>query len=138
MNRKWIYTAVTRATELKNVVFFNGASEELDEVTLNNYLTKKVENYEKQDLNHGRGITDDFVTPSWLKSQFGKVCSDCGDCFRFDIKNGRVESNLTADRVDNSECHHLNNIVPLCCSAINARVVGKGESFLILRYHYIV
>ncbi len=116
VNRKWVYTAVTRATELKNVVFFNGSSDELDEVALDRYLAKKVENYRKQDLNHKRAVTENFVTPSWLKDQFGKVCSDCGDCFRFDIKDGKVESNLSADRVDNDECHHLNNIVPLCVS----------------------
>jgi hypothetical protein len=114
VNRKWIYTAVTRATELKNVFFFEGPTAEHDETVLDNYLTKKVENYKKQDLQHGRPITDNFITPEWLKGQFGKVCHDCGDCFRFDIKGKVVESNLSADRVDNDECHHLNNIVPLC------------------------
>ena len=114
VNRKWIYTAVTRATELKNVFFFAGPSEEHDETVLDKYLAKKVENYKKQDLQHNRPLTEDFVTPAWLKAQFGKVCHDCGDCFRFDIKGKVVESNLTADRIDNDECHHLNNIVPLC------------------------
>ena len=114
MNRKWIYTAVTRATELRNVSFFDGQSEDYDEEALDKYLARKVENYRKQDLDHDRPLTDNFVTPAWLKSQFGKVCQDCGDCLRFDIRGGRVESNLTADRLDNDECHHLNNIVPLC------------------------
>jgi hypothetical protein len=109
-----LYTAVTRATELKNVFFFDGAKEDHDETVLDRYLTKKVENYKKQDQQHGRQVTDNFVTEAWLKAQFGKVCHDCGDCFRFDVKDGRVESNLSADRVDNDECHHLNNIVPLC------------------------
>ena len=86
MNRKWIYTAVTRATELDNVFFFAGPSEEHDETVLDKYLAKKVEHYKKQDLQHNRPLTDNFVTPAWLKSQFGKVCHDCGDCFRFDIK----------------------------------------------------
>jgi hypothetical protein len=114
VNRKWIYTAVTRATELKNVFFFAGPASEYDETVLDAYLAKKVEAYRKQDLQHGRPVTENFITPAWLKDQFGKVCHDCGDCFRFDIKGKAVESNLSADRVDNSECHHLNNIVPLC------------------------
>jgi hypothetical protein len=114
VNRKWLYTAVTRATELRNVSFFDGQSEDYDEETLDKYLARKVENYRRQDLDHDRPLTDNFVTPAWLKSQFGKVCQDCGDCLRFDIRGGRVESNLTADRLDNDECHHLNNIVPLC------------------------
>ena len=114
VNRKWIYTAVTRATELKNVLFFAGSTGDHDEAVLDKYLSKKVDNYKKQDLQHKRVITDNYVTGKWLKGHFGKVCHDCGDCFRFDIKDGRVESNLTADRVDNDECHHINNIVPLC------------------------
>ncbi len=61
-----------------------------------------------------RPLTENFVTPAWLNAQFGKVCHECGDCFRFDIKGKVVESNLTAERIDNVECHHLNNIVPLC------------------------
>jgi len=114
VNRKWLYTAVTRATELKNVFFFSGPVGDYDEAVLDAYLVKKVENYRKQDLQHGRVVTDNFITPAWLKCQFGRVCHDCGDCFRFDIKGKQVDSNLSADRVDNSESHHLNNIVPLC------------------------
>jgi hypothetical protein len=114
VNRKWIYTAVTRATELKNVVFFNGSTDEFDEAILDKYLEKKVQNYKKQDYQHQRTITDNYVTADWLKAQFGKTCQDCGDCLRFDVKDGKVESNLSADRCDNSEGHHLNNIVPLC------------------------
>jgi hypothetical protein len=114
VNRKWVYTAVTRATELKNVVFFNSRGETLDEALLDKHLDRKVDNYRKQYMEHNREVTENFVTKDWLKAQFGKVCQDCGDCLRFDIKDGRVESNLSADRVDNDECHHLNNIVPLC------------------------
>ena len=60
VNRKWLYTAVTRATELSNVVFFDGPTEELDEVVLDRYLDRKVENYRKQDLIHHREVTDNF------------------------------------------------------------------------------
>ena len=98
------------------MLFFDAPPSDYDEGVLDKYLNKKVENYRKQDLQHGRLVTDNFITPAWLKAQFGKVCHDCGDCFRFDLKDGRVESNLSADRVDNDECHHLNNIVPLCVS----------------------
>jgi hypothetical protein len=120
VNRKWVYTAVPRATELKKVVFFAGSSttgtsgNQFEETILNNHLDTKVRNYIRQDTDHGRPITGNFVTTDWLKGQFGKVCSDCGDCFRFDIKGRKVESNLTADHIDCGECHHLNNIVPLC------------------------
>ena len=116
MSRKWLYTAITRATELKNVFFFNGPTAEYDEAVLDKYLTKKVGNYRKQDLERGRALTENYITEAWLKAQFGKICHDCGDCFRFDIKGHVVDSKLSADRVDNDERHHLNNIVPLCVS----------------------
>ncbi len=114
VRRKWLYTAVTRATELKNVFFFSGPTTDYDETALDNYFAKKVKNCKKQDLQHGRPLTDKFITPTWLKAQFGKVYHDCGDCFRFDIKGKVVESSLSADRLDNLECHHLKNIVPRC------------------------
>ncbi len=106
VNFKWIYTAVARAKNSNMFSFFAGPSAEHDDTVLDNYLTTHVENYKKLDLQRGRPITDNFTTPAWIKA--------CGDCFRFDIKGKVVESNLSADRVDNDECHHLNNVVPLC------------------------
>ena len=52
-SRKWIYTAVTRATELKNVVFYDPkeASADYDEELLNKYLDKKVQNYKNKITN---------------------------------------------------------------------------------------
>ena len=97
-------------------MFFDGSNEDFDEAILDKYLSRKVDNYRKQDVEHKRPLVGNFITEAWLEAQFGKVCHDCGDCLRFDIVDGRVESNLTADRVDNSESHHLNNVVPLCVS----------------------
>ena len=51
VNRKWIYTAVTRATELKNVFLFEGPTAEHDETVLDNYLTKKVEHHKNKTSN---------------------------------------------------------------------------------------
>ena len=127
VSRKWIYTAVTRATELSKVSFYNGATESKasDKAAVNRYLALKVENYKKQDLKAGRQLPNNFVTPEWLNEQFGKTCPGCGDCFRFDVIRGVtdfpiVESNLSADRVDCGEAHHLWNIVP-CCVTCNHR-----------------
>ena len=53
VNRKWIYTAVTRATELNNVYFIDCEYEEEDN-RLNKYLDMKINNYKKQDEDTGR------------------------------------------------------------------------------------
>jgi ribosomal protein S24E len=121
VDRKWIYTAVTRATELKNVFFYDGPVDKFDTYILHKYLDKKVANYKKQDLQNGIEITDNYITVDWLKKQMGKKCADCDDCMYFDIDNNAIDCNLTAERLDNSEGHHLNNIVPLCCSCNQKR-----------------
>ena len=63
-----------------------------DEEVLDKYLDKQVLNYKKQDSQHGRTITDNYITADWLKGPLGKVCCDCGDCLRFDIKDDRAEN----------------------------------------------
>jgi len=121
VSRKWLYTAVTRATELSKVWFYNGYQEKHngEKAALKRYLDLKVDNYKKQDLRAKREVTENFITSEWLNEQFGKTCPGCGDCFRFDFVHGLanfpiVHSNLSADRIDCSEGHHLGNIVPSC------------------------
>ena len=76
-----------------------------------------MQHYKRQDKDARRKISaTNFITVQWLKDQFGKACPGCGDCLAFEIKNGRVESNLTADRFDNDLDHNLDNITPLCCT----------------------
>ena len=116
VNRKWLYTAVTRATDLKNVVFYSGKDEGYDDRLLQKYLDLKVQHYKRQDKESKRKISSNFITAHWLKDQFGKSCPGCGDCLTFEIKGGKVESNLTADRFDNDLDHNLENITPLCCT----------------------
>ena len=136
VSRKWLYTAVTRATELSKVWFYVGPAEKSywfytsnpmkkhneEKAALKRYLEQKVESYRKQDLKAKRK-TPDNITPEWLNNQFGKTCPGCGDCFRFDFRHEVaneplvfpvVDSNLSADRVDCSEGHHLENIVAMC------------------------
>ena len=119
VTRKWIYTAVTRATDLSKVFFYTGPAlnqkEQNEEEILERYLELKIHIYKSHDLKAGRACpASGYVTKQWLFDNYGKTCSGCGDCFRFEINKGRVEGNLTADRVDCDESHHLNNIVPLC------------------------
>jgi hypothetical protein len=84
---------------------------------LNRYLDFKVQKYRKQDKDAGRKINHkNFITVQWLKDQYGKTCPGCGDCLTFEMVGGKVESNLTADRLDNDLENTLDNITPLCCT----------------------
>ncbi len=78
----------------------------------------------KQDLQHGRPFSDNYLTGACLKAHFGEFCHGRGDCLRIDIQGKVVESNLSADRMGNFGCHLLNNIVPLRVTCNQCRNCG--------------
>ena len=67
-------------------------------------------------------MVENYVTKQWLFDQYGKTCPGCGDCFRFELFKRKVEGNLTADRIDCEESHHLNNVVPLCTRCAQRKI----------------
>ena len=67
--QKWIYTAITRATEFKNVNIYSGKSQVLNEIVLDTYLSKKINGYRQQDKAAKRLISkDNYITMDWLKN----------------------------------------------------------------------
>lgn len=76
--REWFYTAVTRATQLKDVWIYTGPSTTGKIETL---LFKKMASYVKQDKDAGRPIGSDFITVRWMKAQIGKQNQCCARCF---------------------------------------------------------
>ena len=114
--RKWIYTAVTRARQLDQVRFDGGRDEFADRADMvTSYLRRKVEAYREQDGKAGRDIeADTYVTAEWLEACCGKPCQNCGDCLYACFWRGKVESNITAQRINNNIGHQSDNIVPFC------------------------
>ena len=111
VNRKWLYTAVTRATELKNVMFYDYDENAEKEEAMLQYFSKKVERYKQQDKRAKRQVSEScFVTVAWLLGCLGKSCSGCGDALVYE----KGKSNLTANRIDNVG-HEIDNVVPMCC-----------------------
>ena len=112
VNRKWLYTAVTRATELKNVLFYDYDENAEKDGAMLQYLSKKVDRYKQQDKRAKREVHEqNYVTTAWLLSCLGKSCSGCGDALVYE----KGKSNLTAQRIDNTVGHELDNVVPMCC-----------------------
>jgi hypothetical protein len=75
----------------------------------------KVQRYKSQDTKAGRAIVEQgYVDKEWLKGCYGKSCQSCGDCLVYTIEDKMVTSNLTAQRVDNTIGHEIDNIVPFC------------------------
>jgi hypothetical protein len=117
-DRKWIYTAVTRARQLDQVFFQEtwDYKRPKDELDVRKYLWGKINGYERQDKRAGRHERGaDYVTVDWLYGCFGKPCSNCGDLLMWERNgDGRLVSNLTAQRINNSIPHEMHNIIPMC------------------------
>ena len=125
VDRNFIWTALTRATDLKNITIFEHSIEEcqvLEESKKKQKLTLKIEGYKTQDKQAKRTFnTDDYVNVDWINSQEQK-CFHCGIHFYYHMENGDAETNLTVDRIDNHIAHVKKNC-RLCC--INCNVARK-------------
>ena len=75
----------------------------------------KIKNYMEVDAQCKRVIdTASYGNREWFLRYFGTDCQNCGMCMCWEIVDNRVVSDLTADRLDNSKAHNLDNIQPLC------------------------
>ena len=50
ISREWLWTAVTRATSLDNVYFYEYAEDEFNTDLITSHFKRKVENYKEQDV----------------------------------------------------------------------------------------
>jgi hypothetical protein len=123
VTREWIWTALTRSTNLNNVYFHKGNLEEFDHNRLRTYLKKKIDGYVEQDKNANREISkDNYITVDWLSNAIGKRCSRCQDILSYEVSSFyNVRCNLTADRIDNDIGHELDNIKPMCVQCNTAK-----------------
>jgi hypothetical protein len=140
VTRKWFYTAITRATHFDNVYFMvnkkiikeQEEAKKKEEETKQNkatiqYFKNKVSNYMKQDKAAGKDFRADvedrnYITPRWLMNCINTSCGGCGNKFTHDIdENYNVKSDITAQRLDNTLPHTLDNIEPMCikCNCSN-------------------
>ena len=102
-------------TSLENVYFFEYEEEPNDERAVNSYLDAKIVRYREQDVKAKRAINDkNYITRELLKGYFGQMCTHCGFCLGFEIVNGQVLSEMTAQRLNNSIAHELDNVEPMC------------------------
>jgi hypothetical protein len=115
VNRKWLYTAVTRARDLKKVVFYDYEEAKEDKEQMLQYFQHKVEKYKQQDKKAKRVISENsYITKEILAGWVGLSCNSCGDCLTYSRAGGKVDCNISAQRVDNNECHSKENVVPYC------------------------
>jgi hypothetical protein len=116
VTREWFWVAVTRATELDNVYFYDYTwDEEFNKKLINSYFERKIKNYKAQDREAEREISkDNYINADWFMNNVNKCCSSCNCDFFISFDTGNTFSNLSADRNDCSQDHNLDNIVPMC------------------------
>jgi hypothetical protein len=115
VNRKWVWTAITRARDLKKVYFHDYDENQENIEKMMQYFQKKVENYKYQDKRAKREIDGpNYITKEWLFGCIGVGCSRCGDCLTYERVSGKIECNLTAQRLNNDLGHYIDNVVSYC------------------------
>jgi len=123
-DRNYIWTALTRVDDFKNVTIFEHSKEEVERLSkckLKQYFMIKVENYKRQDKMTNRYTGENFVDVDHFYQMYKKQkhCSYCYDNFDLYLdEHNNVISNITLDRVCNLMEHTKDN-VRLCCLHCN-------------------
>eukprot|EP00438_Fugacium_kawagutii_P015581 Skav229714 [mRNA] locus=scaffold49:189255:192446:+ [translate_table: standard] len=126
-DRHWLWTCITRCTDLNNVKFYRYSDDKEDifnKRCIMHYLNRKVQAYKEQDRAGKREIdNDNYIDAEWLHERLNSCCGCCGKDFDVAISEGNIYSNLSAQRLDCNQCHTKTNCVAYCvkcnCSASN-------------------
>jgi hypothetical protein len=116
-----LYVALTRNKSLDDITIVLSSKDErnaLNHCRIKQYFEMKIENYKKQDKVANREVDNDkFVTYKWITDKL-KCSVKCGRCHEaMDLPtliDGKVVSNITVDRADNSQPHHQDNCFLSC------------------------
>ena len=130
IDRNYVYVALTRCTDLNNVQIFEhteGENKFLIKSKIQQYFGFKVDEYMKQDLKAGRKIDEEpyadveFISNLYHQSEECKHCPACNQRFVLGVIDGKVECNITLDRINNNKSHYASNCRLLCLDCNIAR-----------------
>ena len=128
VEKEWIFTSLTRTTDLNRVKFFRYPENEEDKskALVKQYFERKVLSYIQQDKKAGRDVDDgdgsldpsgrsrDYVDVDFLMKLMNTNCENCNEPLVIDFEDGRIVSNISCQRV-NCEIGHLkDNCIGLC------------------------
>ena len=134
VDRYFVWTALTRATDFSNVTIFEHSESEiqtLQSCKIKQYFQGKVNGYKHQDkIAIREWKPSDYVTVDWINDTYSSMevcsCIVCKTPYEAAVtENGTVTSNITVDRIDNTKAHTKDNI-RLCCVTCN---VTKGNRY---------
>ena len=116
-SREWVWTSITRCVDFRKVRFYSNPSfdKQMDKNMIMRYFKNKVENYKLQDRLSQRSINEEeYITPEWCLKMFKSRCEKCNTAFNFEVKQGKLCSNFTAQRLCNDYGHQLDNCCAYC------------------------
>jgi hypothetical protein len=132
VDRKYLWTAITRVKKLEDITIFIHSKAEVERLTesrLNLYLKQKVESYKSQDKKALRNyIDEEFIDAKWINQKFeeNKYCLFCKKHYELFLdEDSNVVSNITVDRINNTLAHTKANS-QLCCHHCN---ITKGNRY---------
>jgi len=107
----WLYTAISRCTDLDNVHFYTGTEfQPTAQEVFVRWCSRKANGYKTQDAK--RGMREGDITTEWIMQQYnacGGCCTLCGCHMGCD-----GDTMMTVDRVNSSLPHDADNCVVAC------------------------
>ena len=122
-SREWVWTSVSRCVDFWQVFYSNPTfDKQMDKNMIMRYFKNKVEGYRAQDKRSHREIDESkYIDAAWCLRQMRGKCQKCNTPFNFEVKQGKLCSNFSCQRLDNSIVHHTDNSTSFCvycnCSA---------------------
>ena len=119
VSREWLWCSITRARHFNSVYFFKNdkANEEIQKNLIVGYFKNQIEGYKRQEKVAGREIDEENYTSidePWCLNHFLGCCAHCGLKFYIEMKAGKLSTNFTGQRLDNTFCHSVDNCTPYC------------------------
>ncbi len=115
----WLYTAITRTTDLSKVSFFRGKlPEEQHHDSSVKEIRKRISQYKQADRLAGRRFDEvSYITVNWVLNTLGatQYCAGCEECL--DI------TNYSVDRLNDALPHTISNCRIICrpCNVENKK-----------------
>ena len=107
VSREWLW---------KSLYLNRKFDKEMELNMIRRYFESKVDGYKSQEKRASREIDEeDYVDVEWCMDKMKGACEKRNVRFDFEIKHGRWNSNMTAQRLCNDYAHYKSNIVPWCC-----------------------
>ena len=115
-SRKWIWTAITRTHSLDDVIICLDKYKPIDKYTVKHYIKNKIKGYIAHDNKARRYIkTDGYINYEWFAENLNYTeCPVCQTPYEFKASKYNLSSNITADRIDNTRGHYIDNCILKC------------------------